>query len=82
MNEKKRIKELRRMNTKMMKVVEKAMREVVVESVKKCGSWYGFNVEEALSKLELGEGKVEKEKKVEKEEREVVMPFVSELVRG
>ncbi len=61
----------------MMKEVEKVMKGVVRESVKKCGEWYGFNVEEALKKLELEEEKV---KKVEKEE--IVMPFVWELVRG
>jgi hypothetical protein len=80
MNVKKRIKELKRMNVKMMRVVEKAMNEVVRESVMKCASWYGFDGKEALSKLEERGEEVEKKKNVEKE-KEVVMPFVSELVK-
>ena len=60
-----------------MKRVEKAMREVVEESVMKCASWYGFNGMEALRMLSQDERKEEKRKK----EVEMVMPFVSELVR-
>jgi hypothetical protein len=62
------------MNAKMMRVVEKAMREVVEESVMKCASWYGFNGSEAIEMLMRGE-------KVEEKKEEVVLPFVVELVR-
>jgi hypothetical protein len=66
------------MNGKMMKVVEKAMRELVEESVMKCASWYGFNGMEAMEMLMRGSVE-EKEKKVSSRS-EMVLPFVGELV--
>jgi hypothetical protein len=67
------------MNGKMMKVVEKAMRELVEESVMKCAMWYGFNGMEAMEMLMRGEVVEEKGKKVSSRS-EMVLPFVGELV--